>query len=164
MFKKSSFIRLLSLVSSLPICLAIHNPFEPGTSRAHVLLPRRRGAGIYQESCQETYGSGYAECYGTCYNAGAGETCCEGNCTYIYYCFVSSRIDARPDKCPNGQYCGYGPYSYCCFDVRPSPPSHLDQVKRTEADSIYPAVPNPHRMRRTLCHRRTPTQLATRRW
>lgn len=73
-----------SLFTSLVFCsdglLGIDNP------HAHVLEPRRgRGGGSsdYYQSCEESYGSGYAQCYtpAVCFNQGGGEKCCEGGCT-----------------------------------------------------------------------------------
>ena len=55
---------------------------------AHILEPRRgRGGGSssYYQSCEESYGSGFAQCYtpAVCFNQGGGEKCCEGGCTFL---------------------------------------------------------------------------------
>ena len=71
-----------SLVHSLS-----NNPLlDRAIADARLLDPRRARGGsgsTYYKTCEESYGTGYADCYGTCYNAGAGEKCCEGNCTEI---------------------------------------------------------------------------------
>lgn len=78
-------LSLLTASLLLHPVLALYNPLlDRRTSEANILVPRRgrggSGGGVYQQSCQEAYGTGFAECYGSCFNAGAGEKCCEGNC------------------------------------------------------------------------------------
>ena len=67
---------------------AMFAPMEGGEGmtpwEGNILEARQRrggGSGGY-ESCESTYGAGYAQCYtpAICFNRGGGEKCCEGGC------------------------------------------------------------------------------------